>query len=69
MFKTRFSEEDLKWLNPYNEGDTLIFRSSGEIWIPHGLFKRQFITLNAIQSLIMQNISIILPGSSIRTVS
>ena len=28
MFKTRFSEEDLKWLNPYKEGDTLIFRSA-----------------------------------------
>lgn len=28
MFKNPLSEEDLKWLNPYNEGDTLIFRSS-----------------------------------------
>jgi len=28
MFKTRFSDEELKWLSPYNEGDTLIFRSA-----------------------------------------
>ena len=37
LFKTHFSEEELKWLNPYNEGDTLIFRSAaGEMdtsWI------------------------------------
>ena len=37
LFKTKFSEEELKWLNPYNEGDTLIFRSAaGEMdtsWI------------------------------------
>lgn len=28
LFKTKFSEKELKWLNAYNEGDTLIFRSS-----------------------------------------
>ncbi len=37
LFKTHFSEEELKWLNAYNEGDTLIFRSAaGEMdtsWI------------------------------------
>jgi hypothetical protein len=37
LFKTHFSEKELKWLNPYNEGDTLIFISAaGEMdtsWI------------------------------------
>ena len=25
--KTKFSQTDLKWLNVYNEGDTLVFKS------------------------------------------
>jgi hypothetical protein len=37
LIKTEFSEAELKWIDPYEEGDTLIFRSStGEMdtsWI------------------------------------
>jgi len=37
LFETEFTEDDLRWLDVYNEGDTLIFRSSkGEMdtsWI------------------------------------
>ncbi len=37
LYKTKFTEEELKWIDPYEEGDTLIFRSStGELdtsWI------------------------------------
>lgn len=28
LFKTELSEEDLRWVNVYNEGDTIIFKSS-----------------------------------------
>lgn len=27
-FKTKFTDKELKWLDPYEEGDTLIFRSA-----------------------------------------
>lgn len=37
LYKTEFTEAELKWIDPYEEGDTLIFRSStGELdtsWI------------------------------------
>lgn len=37
LYKTKFTEDELKWIDPYEEGDTLIFRSkSGEMdtsWI------------------------------------
>jgi len=28
MFKTHFTDDELQWLSPYNEGDTMIFQST-----------------------------------------
>lgn len=30
LFKTNFTAEEMQWLNPYEEGDTLIFQSSND---------------------------------------